>query len=230
VDGANIDGVAINNICRTDVRCPVFLRLGNRGRDMEKPTPGTMKNVILSHIVANGAEEPCTLSGMPHHPIESIIMINMRITCKGAGTAEQSQVEVAEHISKYPSAGMFGNLPAYGVYCRHVRNLNLSTIHLGCASSDSRHAVMCDDVSRLLVDSLGGDQAKNGQALLHFRGVRDATVRGFANQKANPFLKISGPESRDILLINNDFKKVQNLYEIAGDAPTDSVDLIANRR
>ena len=176
VDGANIDGVTINNICMTDVRCPVFLRLGNRGRDMEKPTPGTLKNVILSHIVANGAEEPCTLSGMPHHPIESVTMINMRITCKGGGTAEQSQVEVAEHISKYPSAGMFGNLPAYGVYCRHVRNLNLSTIHLGCASSDSRHAVMCDDVSRLLVDSLGGEQAKNGQALLHFREVRDATA------------------------------------------------------
>ena len=197
---------------------------------MDKPIPGTLKNVVLSNIVANGAEEPCTLAGIPNHPIEGVIVDNMRITYQGRGTIEQSQREVAEHIGKYPSDGMFGILPAYGVYCRHVRDLDLSTIRLGCASPDFRHAMVCEEVSGLRVNSFRAEQAKNGAALLHFRNVRDATVCGFANQKANRFLKVSGSESRDILLMNNDFKGVEDLYEIVGDAPRDCLDEMANRR
>ena len=197
---------------------------------MEKPIPGTLRNVVLSNIVANGAEEPCTLAGIPNHPIEGVIVGNMRITYQGRGTSEQSRREVAEHISKYPSAGMFGILPAYGVYCRHVRDVDLTTIRLGCASPDSRHAVVCEEVSGLRVDSLRAEQAKNGVSLLHFRNVRDATVRGFANREVDRFLKVSGSESRNILLMNNDFKGVENLYEIVGDSPRDCLDVIANRR
>ncbi|HEV3237702.1 MAG TPA: glycosyl hydrolase family 28-related protein, partial [Gemmataceae bacterium] len=72
VDGSNIDGVAINNISMTDARCPIFLRLGNRGRDMQKPAPGILKNVVISHIVATGAQWPCTIAGIPDHPIEGV--------------------------------------------------------------------------------------------------------------------------------------------------------------
>ena len=51
VDGANIDGITINNISMNNVRVPIFLRLGNRGRDMDKAVPGTLQNVIISNVM-----------------------------------------------------------------------------------------------------------------------------------------------------------------------------------
>ncbi len=66
VDGADIDGVTITNISMTGVRgAPIFLRLGNRGRDMKTPTPGTLKNVVISNVIATDALRTCAIVGIP---------------------------------------------------------------------------------------------------------------------------------------------------------------------
>ncbi|MEK6756581.1 MAG: glycosyl hydrolase family 28-related protein, partial [Bacteroidota bacterium] len=67
VDGGDIDGVTISNIAMANVQTPIFLRLGNRGRDMDKPIPGTLRNVFISNIVATGANQPCPIVGIPGH-------------------------------------------------------------------------------------------------------------------------------------------------------------------
>src|SRR5262249_34507119 len=72
VDGSIIDGVAISNITMSDARCPIFLRLGNRGRDQATPTPGALKNVVISNIVAKNAEWASSIVGIPGHPIEGV--------------------------------------------------------------------------------------------------------------------------------------------------------------
>jgi len=41
---------------------------------------------------------------------------------------------------------MFGVLPAYGFYCRHVRGLKFINVQLQTTTSDQRHAVVCEDV------------------------------------------------------------------------------------
>jgi polygalacturonase len=42
VDGANVDGVVVSNISMEDVVSPIFIRLGSRGRGMERPGPGVV--------------------------------------------------------------------------------------------------------------------------------------------------------------------------------------------
>ena len=49
---------------------------------------------------------------------------------------------------------MFGRLPAYGLYCRHVRGLKLSNVQLQLAGADKRHAVVFEDVHNAMVDGL----------------------------------------------------------------------------
>ncbi len=58
VDGGNVDGVAVSNVVTRDVRTPVFLRLGDRGRGMAIKHPGTMRNITISNIVALDAIRP----------------------------------------------------------------------------------------------------------------------------------------------------------------------------
>lgn len=228
VDGAHIDGVSISNITMTDARCPIFLRLGNRGRDLVTPTPGALKNVVISNIVAKNAEWPCAIVGIPGHPIESVTLRDVRIEAVGGGTREQSLREVGEQIEKYPSANMFGVLPAYGLYCRHVRDLHLAGFHLSSAATDRRHALACSDVARLVIDSLEASPANDSAAVFGLEQVRDALIRGcMPREGTEVFLKVTGAESK-VSLLANDLSSVKMAVELGGGARAQNVKLTAN--
>src|SRR5688572_4362265 len=55
VDGGTIDGVTISNVVMRDVLAPIFVRLGNRGRDQRRAVPGQLRNVVISGVMATGA-------------------------------------------------------------------------------------------------------------------------------------------------------------------------------
>ena len=59
VDGGHIDGVTISNISIQGMACPIFMRLGDRGRifteGVPRPKVGTLRNVQISNVVATGA-------------------------------------------------------------------------------------------------------------------------------------------------------------------------------
>ena len=52
VDGGSVEGVTISNISMQGIRVPIFLRLGNRGRGMEKPVPGKLENITITGVTA----------------------------------------------------------------------------------------------------------------------------------------------------------------------------------
>ncbi len=222
--------MTITNIAMTDVRCPVFLRLGNRGRDMGKPQAGSLKNVVISNVVANGSQWPCTIAGIPGHPINGVTLSNFRISTKGGVARPPNQQEVPEQVSKYPSAEMFGTLPAYGLYCRHAGDLHLSGIHFRSETPDLRHAVVCDDVSQVTIDSLETPAAKGSESVVGCHQVRGAMIRGCAPKEGTDlFLRVSGAESKAISVLANDFAGVRKAVELADETPKQSVRAIGNR-
>lgn len=57
VDGGRLENVDISRIVMQDVGCPIFIRLGDRGKtynsgDKNKPPVGTLKNIRISDVVA----------------------------------------------------------------------------------------------------------------------------------------------------------------------------------
>jgi hypothetical protein len=228
VDGATIEGVTINNIAMNDVRCPVFLRLGNRGRDMEKPVPGLLRDVVISNIVATGARWPSVVAGIPDRPVERVTLADFRIVCKGGGTHEEGNISVPEHIDKYPTADMFGTYPSYGLFCRHGRDLRFSAIDFRYEEADARPAVLCDDINRLTIDSL---ETPGGDPVLFFRNVRNATVRSCHSPfGTKTFLSVGGAESRSIGLLSNDLSGAIKAVQIEDGAAADSVSEVGNRK
>jgi polygalacturonase len=176
VDGGDIEGVTISNIAMVNVRAPIFLRLGNRGRDMAAPTPGTLRNVVISNIVATGASLACPVAGLPGHALRNVTLNNIQIAFAGGGTLEQANTQVPECENKYPQASMFGVLPTYGLYCRHVEGLRLRDIHLSLQACDCRPALVCDDVSRVVIDSFDTDRSEGAEATIRFLGVKKALI------------------------------------------------------
>lgn len=58
--------------------------------------------------------------------------------------------DVPEQISKYPEFTMFGELPSWGLYLRHIRNITLKDVHLDLKDYDFRPAIVEEDVEGLV--------------------------------------------------------------------------------
>jgi polygalacturonase len=157
VDGGTMDRVVVSNITMDRIGAPIFLRLGNRARpfkkDTQKPGIGAMRNITISNIEATGANPTgCAIAGLPEAAIENVTLSNLRLSFDGGGTKANATRTVPEKPGDYPEYSMFGRLPAYGLYCRHVKGLKLLNVQLQLAKPDQRHAVVFEDVEDALID------------------------------------------------------------------------------
>ncbi len=251
VDGAELDGVVVSNVTMRDVRCPIFLRLGNRGRDMDTPVPGELKNVVISNVVATGASLPCIIAGIPGHNVMGVTLAGIRVAYRGGGVYRPIDEPVPESLDEYPDPMMFGGLPAYGLYCRHANGLALSNIALSfeddfwrftcsdkkevkwppdggipepTARGNVAYAVVCDDVSRLDIDGLHASPAKDATAAVHFVNVRRALLRGcVAEEGTKVYLEIAGNNTQHVRLLASDLAAAEKALSLGEEVPAAEV-------
>ena len=150
VDGALLEDVTISNITMRDIsNSPIFLRLGSRNRGPKETTKvGAMRRVIISNIVVYNADPKYSsiISGIPGYLIEDVQLSNIRVYARGGGTKEQAALEPPERESIYPEPAMFGELPSYGFFIRHVKGLELRDVEVSYLSPDLRPAFWLNDV------------------------------------------------------------------------------------
>ncbi len=215
VDGATLDGVVITNISMRDVDTPIFIRLGNRGRGMTTPVPGKLRNVSISNVVATGGILASSITGLPGHPVEGVSLSNISITMKG-GESELGGLDVPEYPAKYPEAKMFGRLPAYGFFVRHVTGLALDNIRLGWEKEDARPGLIFDDVQDLEIDGLQVVKAVGEEPLVWFNQVARALLRGCrAPAGSRNYLRVTGANTRNIRLFANDLAGAARAFTLA---------------
>jgi polygalacturonase len=65
----------------------------------------------------------------------------------GKGSWKDDPYNIPEMTREYPEPSMLGILPAYGIYARHVKGLNVSGVTLKYKVRDERPAVVLDDVA-----------------------------------------------------------------------------------
>ena len=70
----------------------------------------------------------------------------MLIVSEGGGTTQQGTIQPPENEQKYPDPGMFGPMPAFGFYVRHVRGLSMSNVQIRTIAPDARPALVLEDV------------------------------------------------------------------------------------
>ncbi len=150
VDGALLEDVTITNITMRDIsNSPFFLRLGFRGRGpKETTTVGALRRVIISNVVVYNADPKYAsiISGIPGHPIEDVLLSNIRIYSQGGGTKAQAALDPPEKEDTYPEPTMFGELPAYGFFIRHVKGLEMNDVQVSYLKEDARPAFWMNQV------------------------------------------------------------------------------------
>jgi hypothetical protein len=191
VDGGFLENVTIQNIRATNTGNAIFIKLGHRESD--RPV-GSLKNILIKNVYAEIAFErpdyayeirgpalpffhntfPASITGMPGYFVENVLLENIEIKYPGRGNAGLANIplyrldDVPENASHYPEFSMFGELPAWGFYIRHVKGIQLSNIQLSINAPDYRPAIILDDVHQMIIEGLDikGD-AKEFPIILH---------------------------------------------------------------
>jgi polygalacturonase len=178
VDGARIEDVSITNITMRDiVNAPIFVRLGRRARGPDNPAAGIIDRVRISNVVASNvdARHGVLISGIPGHEIEDLRLTDIRIAYRGGGTAADAALEPEEKETEYPEPDMFGNMPAYGMYARHVRTLSARDVVFSVDQPDARPAFRFDDVAGVDLERL--IVPRGAGPVFSLRNVRDFLQR-----------------------------------------------------
>ncbi len=148
VDGALLEDVTISNITMRDVaNCPIFLRLGSRMRGPSGPAVGELRRVKISNVVVYNAEPryASIISGIPGHDIQDVTLQNIRIYYRGGGSKAQAGLQPPEKENDYPEPTMFGEIPAYGFFIRHIRGLEMNNISVSYLKDDARAPFIIND-------------------------------------------------------------------------------------
>ena len=156
VDGADIRNITIQDIEMEHVDMPIFMRLGERRRtyrNAPRQAVGSIDKVTIRNITAvtRSLEESRVsppagifITGTPNHTIGSVTLEDIDITLPGGGTKEHASLVVEEQETEYPEFVLFGPLPAYGLFARHIQRLNTRDLAFKTTSPDMRHEILID--------------------------------------------------------------------------------------
>jgi hypothetical protein len=196
VDGGFIENVRVSNIIAINTGNAIFIRLGHRAGEK----PGTIKDISFKNMVVQvpfgrpdeaydmrGPELPffhnqfpSPITGIPGHYIENISLENIEIIYPGRASKGMAYIplwqlnRVPEKIKDYPEYSMFGELPSWGFYIRHVKGISMKNIKLKLDNYDYRPAFVFDDVQQVILENLDLPDDKNEQIIL--KDTRNASI------------------------------------------------------
>jgi hypothetical protein len=175
VDGGILENIEINDVVAANTGNAIFIRLGHRNHDGKV---GILRNILIKNVkvqVPFGPPDlnyeirgpelaffhnpfPSSITGIPGHKVENVFLENIEIIMPGRGNDGMAIIplyrlkDVPENEIGYPEFSMFGELPAWGFYLRHVNGLTLKNITVKAEAEDYRPAFVFDDVVNLKME------------------------------------------------------------------------------
>ncbi len=180
VDGGILENITVNNLTMTEVvDYAIYLTTGKRNRAPNVTTNSRMRNILISNVIADGVGKlnGIQIMGLPEQPIEGVRLENIRLISQGGGTAEDAAINPKELGTGYPEPSKIGTLPAYGVYARHVKGLELANITVSFAAKDFRPAASFADIQGLEIDNFKPQVAEGGTAAVFADNVTGISIR-----------------------------------------------------
>jgi polygalacturonase len=216
VDGAHIQGLTITNIVMDGVWTPIFIRLANRGAGAQKvspPVPGSLKDVMISNIVAYRASSASSITAIPGYYVENVSLRNISIRTQGGGDEKMASIVLDEKIDAYPDAKMWKEMPVTGFFVRHAKNIQMSDITVFTDKEDYRPAMKFDDVIQLTLDNIQTDDLHLGKSVLDFLSVKNVNIRNTDFPTKHYWFQFAGPETENIKIqsMNQQIQQLINL-------------------
>jgi polygalacturonase len=188
VDGGIMENITINNLTMMDMSdYAIYITSGKRNRTPNLTTNSRVRNILISNVVADGVGKTSGIQimGLPEQSLEGIRLDNIRLISRGGGTPDDATITPKELGDAYPEPGKLGTLPAYGIFARHVHDLELANISVSFETNDFRPAAAFADIDGLDIDGFKPQVAAGVPAAQFGSDVRNLTVRHSPLIKAN---------------------------------------------
>jgi hypothetical protein len=202
VDGGFIENVSVSNIVAKNTGNAFFIRLGHRSG----AKPGTIKNISIKNVKVQVPFNqpdlyyelygpalpfmhnpfPSPICGIPDNYIENIHLENIEISYPGRASKGMAYIpvwylhSVPECIKDYPEFSMFGELPSWGFYVRHVKGITMKNIKMKLEKEDFRPAFVFDDVQGVKMEKIQLPKDKKEHFIL--KDVKDINIDNEAKQ------------------------------------------------
>ncbi len=147
VDGAAIDGIHFENIQFHQAGSAIFVILGKRGNP---PSVGSIENVSFTDVTGDtkhawGSAISGTELGSTVYAIHNLSFDNVHVT--NSGGIKSVPAAPPEYAGQYPDPNLWGNLPAFGYYFRHVDAVEMKNSSNTDQSGDVRGTLVEDDTA-----------------------------------------------------------------------------------
>ena len=173
-----MENIAINNLTMMNVKgYAIYLTTGRRDRTPGVTTSSRMRNIMISHVIADAVDKTSGIQimGQPGHPIRGVRLDDIRLISNGGGTRADAARQPKELGAGYPEPDRLGVMPAYGVFARHVQDLELDNFHVSFRTNDERPAADFTDIQGLQLDNFQS-QTASGVPAARFQDVRGKTI------------------------------------------------------
>ena len=158
VDQGKMENIVVSNISMSHVHhYPIYITTGCRNRGpKERQEISSARDIQICNLIADDCDSlsGILITGMSGTPIENVRLTNILIRYRG-GVTENIPTDYPELGTKYPEPGKFlGICPAYGLYARHVRGLQLQNVTFLLNQPDARPAILTDDVEDMKMENV----------------------------------------------------------------------------
>jgi len=194
VDGGFIENVEADSLQVLNTGHAIFIRIGERVSGKK----GRLENIRINHVsVEIAAGKPDTgyeyegpiedmprnispaiiITGLPGAAITGISLANIELRHPGGGNPQFAKVSldaldsVPEKPAAYPEFSMFRELPAWGIYIRHAKNVQATHLTLLCGKKDYRTAIVLDDVHDSQFISMDIKEPGNKKAVYQYHST-----------------------------------------------------------
>lgn len=157
MDGSQLTNVTVRNIDMDRVTCPLFIRLGNRNRydDGASDFSGTIDGVLIENIKADNIELPVLITGVKNNEkgtnyVRNITLKDFTLTYTVDSKEAPFYLPLTpEYEKEYPECWRFMNLPAYGIWARHVDGISIENFTVQSPEKTNRlKYIFCDVLNK----------------------------------------------------------------------------------
>lgn len=161
MDGGDVEDVVIEKATIERAHCPIFLRIGSRGRLMPGASPagiGHLRRILIQDITGGeNFRQGSFIPGIAGGLIEDVLIRRVDLVMAGGGTAGMAAAKIPEDAKGYPDAHQFARdgLPAYGFFLRHAQRIRFDQIRVTPSAPDFRPFLRRDvDVQEAFLDGV----------------------------------------------------------------------------
>ncbi|MDR1813820.1 MAG: glycoside hydrolase [Tannerella sp.] len=192
-DGGDIDNIFIDSLYAYNTSNAIYLRISDRNANRD---PGTMKNITIQNmyceIPATKADafypyegpvednprnfSPAIISGLNGgYDIENVTLRNIQLVYPGGGNRHYAYRglkpadldSIPELATAYPEFSNFMELPAWGFWIRHVKNVTFENITLTAKERDYRPAIVVQEAEKVTFKNIQYNEPGGGKKQLH---------------------------------------------------------------